>query len=64
MDKKDIQHYVVKSLKIANYLVRSGYDILKVEDSRSNNFYKVFIFEDSPELRKEVKRYKKVLNRY
>lgn len=44
-------YYVVKSLAMANFLVRQGFDILKVSDSRENSRFKVFLFRDCKELR-------------
>ncbi|WP_407928364.1 DUF5659 domain-containing protein [Caproiciproducens faecalis] len=45
------QYYIIRSLSMANYLVRHGYDIKKVSDSEKNNQFKVFLFSDSDELR-------------
>lgn len=50
--------YVIRGLGMANYLVRQGFDIKKVEDNRSNSYFKVFIFEDSEELRTAISQYK------
>lgn len=47
-------YYVIKSLKLANFLVRQGFDILKVSDSEQNSNLKVFLFGDCPELRKSM----------
>ena len=49
---KENEYYVIKSLSMMNYLVRNGFDVLKVGD---NEFYpnlKVFLFADSLELRR------------
>lgn len=47
-------YYVVKSLKLANFLVRQGFDILKVSDSEHNPEFKVFLFGDCQELRRSI----------
>lgn len=36
---------------MANYLVRQGFNIKKIDDSEKNANYKVFLFSDSDELR-------------
>lgn len=36
---------------MANFLVRHGFNIKKVDDSEKNNQFKVFLFSDSNELR-------------
>ena len=44
-------YYVIRSLKMMMYLVRNGFDIIKVGDSEDNKNFKVFLFIDSKELR-------------
>ncbi len=51
--------YVIRGLGMANYLVRQGFDIKKVEDNAYDRRFKVFLFEDSPELRKAIGKYDK-----
>lgn len=46
--------YIVRSLTMMNYLVRSGYDVMKVEDSIDNPKFKVFMFEKTPQLEKSM----------
>ena len=53
--------YIEKSLDLANWLCRRGYRILKVEDNVENPKYKVFLFEDTKEIRNKVTEY--LLNR-
>lgn len=43
---------------MANYLVRQGFNIKKVDDSEKNNQFKVFLFSDSNELRSAMARFK------
>lgn len=43
---------------MANYLVRNGFDILKVVDDKDNSKFKVFMFRDCLELRQAMERYK------
>lgn len=42
--------YIVRSLNMTNWLCNNGFKILKVEDSEKDAKYKVFLFEDTPEL--------------
>lgn len=42
--------YVIKTIAMMNYLCDKGFKVLKVEDSRNNPEYKVFLFEDTQEL--------------
>ena len=46
--------YIVRSLTMMNYLVRSGYDVMKVEDSIDNPKFKVFMFEKTPKFEESV----------
>lgn len=49
--------YIVRSLELTNWLCGQGYQILKVEDSEKNPKYKVFLFEDTSQIRKSVSEY-------
>lgn len=49
--------YVIKSMSMMHYLVRAGFNILKFEDARDNPDKKVFLFEDSKDLREAMTRY-------
>lgn len=51
------QMYIVRSLVLTNWLCSQGYQILKVEDSEKNSKFKVFLFEDTRQLRDSVSRY-------
>lgn len=44
---------------MANWLCNNGHKILKVEDSTKNPTMKVFLFEDSKELRDTMKHFRK-----
>lgn len=46
--------YVIKSLRMMTYLIRQGFNIYKVKDDDKNSYYKVFLFEDSEDLRKAI----------
>ena len=48
---KDSEYYGSKSLSMMMYLVRHGFDVVKVGDNENNPVYKVFLFIDSKELR-------------
>lgn len=43
---------------MANFLVRNGFNIKKVDDSEKNNRFKVFLFSDSDELRAAMAQFK------
>ena len=49
---KKNQYYIIKSLNMMNYLVRNGFNVVKVGDNENNPNFKVFMFYDSQELRK------------
>lgn len=49
--------YVVKSIKMMTYLIREGFDIFKVKDDDKNSHYKVFLFEDSENLRRAITKF-------
>ena len=49
---KEKQYYIIKSLSMMNYLVRNGFNVVKVGDNENNPKLKVFMFYDSQELRK------------
>lgn len=51
------QMYIVRSLALTNWLCSQGYQILKVEDSEKNSKFKVFLFEDTRQLRDSILRY-------
>ena len=50
-------YYVIKSLSMMQYLVREGFNILKVENANDNPKLKVFLFEDNKRLRKAMTTY-------
>lgn len=41
---------IIRSLNMCNFLANRGYRILNCEDSEINPKFKVFFFEESPEL--------------
>lgn len=51
--------YYIRGLGMANHLVREGFDIVGVEDNEEDNYFKVFLFKDSEELRCAMRRYSK-----
>lgn len=48
---------LIYSLSLANWLCRNGHDILKVEDNEKQPKFKVFVFEDTPELHRTIARF-------
>ncbi|MEY8416338.1 DUF5659 domain-containing protein [Tissierella praeacuta] len=52
-------YYVIRSLNMMHYLVRKGFDIQNVSDSNDNPKLKVFLFTDTPELRKAITEFTK-----
>lgn len=53
----DMDMYVVKSLELMNWLCHRGFTVRKVLDNDKYPQYKVFLFEDSEEIRKAVGEY-------
>lgn len=49
--------YIVRSLELTNWLCGQGYKILKVEDSEKNPQYKIFLFEDTKQIRNSVAKF-------
>lgn len=49
--------YIVRSLSMTNWLCKHGHEILKVEDSEKDARLKVFLFEDSVELRDTMRQF-------
>lgn len=43
--------YVIKGLRMAEEIIRRGHNIHKIEDDERNSYFKVFIFEDTPQFR-------------
>lgn len=39
------------------YLIRKGFNLYRVVDDSVNPYYKVFMFEDTPKLRKVITEY-------
>lgn len=52
--------YVAKTLRMMNFLAKK-YDVIRVVDDFNNKNRKVFLFEDSAELRAYLKQYKHTL---
>lgn len=46
--------YIVRSIRMMSELIREGFDLLNVMDSDDNPHFKVFAFEDTPELQKSI----------
>lgn len=53
------EKYIVRSLSMANWLCNNGHKILKVEDSEKNSKFKVFFFEDTPDLHNTMAKFRK-----
>lgn len=51
----DNNYLIIRSLSMANWLCNNGYKILKVDDSKKNEKFKVFLFDDNQEIRKTMK---------
>ena len=49
-----MKNFVVYRLHIANALITKGFDLIGTGVNLKNTKYKVFFFEDTPELREEV----------
>lgn len=55
MNKKNL--YIIRGIRMANYLIRQGCDMIKVADNKDNSNYKIFLFEDTPKLQNAITRY-------
>lgn len=51
--------YVIRGIGMVNYLVRKGFDLIKVEDDKDKPEFKVFLFKNTFELREAMGGYKK-----
>lgn len=54
MEVKIMKRCIVYSLRIANELVKMGYEIIETNINIQNPQYRVFFFEDTPEIRAEI----------
>ena len=50
--------YVVKTMRLAVYLINEGFEKLREQTDRNNPKFNVFLFQDSIELRSALERYK------
>lgn len=50
--------YVVKTMRLAIYLINEGFEKLREQPDRNNPKFNVFLFQDSIELRSALDRYK------
>jgi hypothetical protein len=50
--------YVVKTMRQASWLINEGFEKLREQPDRNNPKFKVFLFNDSVELRSALERYK------
>lgn len=50
-------YYIVKTIRLMTYLIRKGFNLYRVVDDSVNPYYKVFMFEDTPKLRKVITEY-------
>ena len=50
--------YVVKTMRLAVYLINEGFEKLREQTDRNNPKFNVFLFQDSIELRSALDRYK------
>ena len=52
--------YVIRTQKLALYLMKKGFELIRTDDNRDNLQYKIFLFNDTPVLREMVKQYKRL----
>lgn len=53
----DMPMYTVRSLELMNWLCHRGFTVMKVLDSDKNPQFKIFLFQDSNEIRNAVDSY-------
>ena len=51
--------YVVKTMRLHNYLSQCGFIMLRPDVDRNNDNFIVFLYEDTKELRQAITNYKK-----
>jgi len=51
--------YVIRTQKLATWLISKGFELLKIDDNKEDLRFKVFLFKDTPVLRAMIKQYKK-----
>ena len=49
--------YTVRSLELMNWLCHRGFTVMKVLDIDKNSQFKIFLFQDSTEIRNAVDSY-------
>ena len=54
-----MKFYVAKTMRLASYLCANGFEVKKEQLDRNNPKYKVWLFEDSVQLRGCLLNYKK-----
>ena len=57
-----MKYYVAKTMRLASYLCSNGFEVVKEDTDRYNPKYKVWLFEDSVQLRGCLMNYKKNRN--
>lgn len=50
--------YVVKTMRLASWLINEGFKKIREQTDRNNPKFNVFLFEDTIELRSALERYK------
>lgn len=51
--------FVIKSMKLAGFLMQKGFVIQKIQDDRNGTGRNVFLFKESDELTNAINQYKK-----
>ena len=54
--------YVIRTQKLATWLINKGFEMLKIDDNKEDDRFKCFLFDDTPVLRAMVKQYSLQLN--
>ncbi len=55
LDKENI--YIIKTIRQVNFLIKEGNDLIGVKNSLENSKRVVFVFERTPKLLKDIKKY-------
>lgn len=48
------KHYIIKSIRMMSELIKRDFRLYKVIDDKDNPQFKVFLFNDTPELRQAI----------
>ena len=60
MEYTDKPHFVIKSMYLCRHLQQRGFKLQKTKINKFNPLYNVYLFDDTPQLRKVVAEYSRM----